>query len=345
MDRRGLAAVGAALCLTVVAVAAGWTPTVPPAPSSGDPAATGAASSTSRSAGAQPQDESDNGSSQPADSAGNGSAPAGEEEGNSSSKTSVGPEPLLVRPGLELGSGCTLGFLARNATGAWYGFTAGHCVGDDRQPVTANHNGTAVRIGRIVAYEEPGHRDWALIRFVQDPERVVFEPAVRNWTGPTGPWMDPVAFNDVVCAYGNGLAPLKSWVYDTGQARCGRFDEWGDGDAVPSEQDGWFTAKMRTEQGDSGGPVIHHPTGRAVGIIAAQEIHGVDGFHRRPFLGQTACALLFHAHRSGYPLTLATAPYDPQPPRDEGPPILVQEPEAREPADPMCDELREIRSG
>lgn len=333
--------VAAAAIVTSVGVLGGWFGPVGP----DHHAPPQAAQPGPSSAPAMPSSEGD-----PAPSA---TDEADQRDGQGASSASNETEPVVVRPGIEIfpPHGCTLGFLARNATGGWYGFTAGHCIDRDGQAVTVDDNGTAVQVGRVIAHNESSIEgeieveDWALIRFRDHRSRMAFEPAVTNWTGPTGADTPPVAFDDVVCAYGHGF-DQKFERYRGDPARCGRFDHWGYNAQAGAYVDGWFEVKMRANAGDSGAPLVHHPSGRALGIVLNGELYGHEGFLRSQVDGHTACALLYYAHRAGYPLSLATAQYDPPPPTDEGPPMLVQEPhEQGMQADDMCDELREIRSG
>lgn len=214
---------------------------------------------------------------------------------------------------------CTLGFLFEgkpvNATGqasSLYGTTAGHCVdAGGRLVVKGTGSGFAV-VGKVVAhdydhdYDEDNVTDWALIEFHPEVEPHV-NATVRHWTGPTRPIQnESIQREDVVCWYA-----AKRAVYP--EERCGRHVEFYRANYHGAVQD-FLVFRGQSAGGDSGAPVIHHPTGQAIGLVKSAVPQPV--YHRTS--GMTVCAIENVALNAGYNVTLATADYDPP---DEEPTI------------------------
>lgn len=216
-----------------------------------------------------------------------------------------------VNPGDKLYNlSCTLGFLYRNATGAWFGSTAGHCVDHVGQPVYLGpldqfffQQRKHPRIGTVVAYRDDppngdeGRLDWALIE-LDPPEGVRIEPQLRHWTGPTGVFrgQDLPHYQDRVCYYGWGQAYKE---HDATRSRCGRFNGFlQGGDRVVADFRGFV------DSGDSGMPIIHYPSGQALAMV-------LSGLYYPMNSGVTVCSFLHMTADAGYDLSLATAGYDP----------------------------------
>lgn len=228
-----------------------------------------------------------------------------------------------IQPGMKVlfstadDSSCTMGFLFRSRTnGTLYGSTAGHCIWNQSsgQGVwQGTPRDRTRRIGTLVAATDRVEADWALIRLHDDVLADV-TPSVRHWTGPTGLPSDAVIDQDeVTCQYGWGF------VYRHREAtrhRCGRFDEW-EVYRVRSDVT-WFSWEARTWGGDSGSPVIHYETGRALGLDIF-----TTTFARRDNHGITVCGIITDARSFGYDLELVTASYDP-PPADLALPRVVR---------------------
>lgn len=193
-----------------------------------------------------------------------------------------GPPPprafAPIQPG-GLGSrildGCTHNFVFHDDRDLLYIGTAGHCasnvgleVGDE---VRLHHDGS--RIGEFAFIHPPSVRfvgespvlhpdqfvsgfdldDFALIAI--DAERYEdVSPMVRQWGGPTGiPALTEPQPGDVVAMYGHGLGVP----HEAGgrQGILESYDEKG------------FGALFPVSRRDSGSPVIHAGTGKAIGVV------------------------------------------------------------------------------
>ncbi len=165
-----------------------------------------------------------------------------------------------LRPGAQVGSYCTFNFVfyepgnGSKAPVAYIG-TAGHCTDEvgDRVPLGEQGNiGTVVYDSDLV--ESPV--DFSLIKLDRSMVSKT-NPAVLGWEGPTGV-IDPadLAPGQRVNVYGYGVGVGMN------EATRPRF-----GVLVDSNEDEYL-ADMPAVNGDSGAPLIHHDTGRALGIIS-----------------------------------------------------------------------------
>lgn len=215
-----------------------------------------------------------------------------------------------IRPGSEMTSIGTLGFVLRNATNeTLYMLTAGHAVEHGEMIKVWAEDGEyrsgEVKVGPVVdrRYEE-GH-DWALVEIV-DQARERVDPRVRHWAGPTKVASNAtVEFNDTVCHYGHGGAYSLS---EETRHRCGRLDGFN--------QSYNFVFWGEHSGGDSGSPVVHYDTGAAIGLLEGAFPPGPWGLGG----GVTVCHLLDDVHRAGYDVALVTPAWDP-PPADPAPPM------------------------
>ncbi|HEX9711337.1 MAG TPA: trypsin-like serine protease [Actinomycetota bacterium] len=196
--------------------------------------------------------------------------------------TRIQPGARIVRP-----AGCTLNFVFRDAAARLYIGTAGHCVSGvgDRVATPEGEFGTVVfRILR-------GDDDFSLIRI--DPAFYAeVNPAMRAWGGPTGvTTADTTGIGDALLQYGYGI------VYSTTEVTRAR------GGILYNDNAMSYHAEVPAIFGDSGGPVIHAATGRALGIVANIGGHLLNG----PTV-QRAIELLAEA---GIDVSLATAGFTP----------------------------------
>lgn len=216
----------------------------------------------------------------------------------SSSSTWAVPEAAGIYPGVQYDedsaiSHCTGGWIVRDATNATvYQLTAGHCYFDTGDNVVKIGG---QRIGTVRAHEylENATSDWALVEI--DPSaRHLVSPSLKHWGGPIG-LVEPnaPALGNPLCWYGNG----DIFVDDAIRHRCGRLRGF---QSVP-----WvWWASGTVFPGDSGAPVIHIPSGGALGIL--QKSFG-------PYLaGTTVCQALERAQEAieGH-LGLVSAPLNP----------------------------------
>lgn len=275
----------------------------------------------------------------------------GEVDRRSADETNAEQPQVVVRPGMMIYPDEPLGFVLHDPdNGTWYAILDGDLVealpggGVGLEIEAVVDNETRVPIGEVVAYRGDSNdsAEWGLVRIYDDPG-IEVNASVKHWTGPTGVSDMVPEFNDVVCMYGYG--------YDTTlvpgeRARCGRFERWGNQRYLWHDwwiEDGWFTAKIRAHGAeDFSAPVIHHETGRAVGIVTS--INYFSGYAPEESVlrvyGQTVCGVLADLEPLGWDLELATADYDPPPARDSTP-SLVDNPVVEATADPDddCEEI------
>lgn len=172
-----------------------------------------------------------------------------------------------VRPGAPVFSGggmCTQNFVYRDASGAEYVGTAGHCILGD-SPLGGEDAGESVwppgqgpeatdaagnRIGRYVYAVLSPPRDFALIRL---DTGVASNASVCAFGGPTGINTETSGSPSVMRYYGSGLV-----LGDVIPARFALVLSMSDPDEL-------FLTSLATP-GDSGGPVIDDQ-GRAVGVL------------------------------------------------------------------------------
>lgn len=159
-----------------------------------------------------------------------------------------------IQPGAIIytgGAQCTQSFIYRDSQGALYSSTAGHCVGYVGQR-TADETGQ--EFGTVV-WQYDGTHDFALIRI--DPSRYGdVSPALRIWGGPTGyTTSDMTTIGDPVLQHGYGL------IYGSNDVTRPRRSvlQW-------DSPTGFGVAGLALF-GDSGGPALHMPSGRALGFV------------------------------------------------------------------------------
>lgn len=184
--------------------------------------------------------------------------------------------------------GCTLNFVFDGPAGETYLGIAGHCV-DVGDRVRSDPHGA---FGTVV-YDDDRGQDFALIEVDEDKvDRV--SPEVRGHPGtPTG-----VATREA-----------------TGEGDPVSFSGWGLGFSLSAmtrqERTGtlvWDTDRMVCVEGpvafgDSGGPVLHGPTGEALGIVSRISPFECGGW----IVGSTVEGAILQATLDGFPITLRTA--------------------------------------
>lgn len=199
-----------------------------------------------------------------------------------------------IQPGAPMSSsvgGCTMNFVFRNTHGKLFVGSAGHCVEALGDRVTASSIGP---FGTVVfrANNGVGKDDFSLIRIDTDKYEHV-EPTVRAWGGPTGTTTsESTASGDQISLQGYGL------VFGSNartQARPG---------ILVSDTATQYRAEIPAIFGDSGGPVLHAATGRALGIVSGINA-GVGPYTLVGTTVERALALIGPAY------SLVTAPYPP----------------------------------
>ena len=171
----------------------------------------------------------------------------------------------LIQPGAAMVAphGCTLNFVFRGVgpEAARYIGTAGHCVDSVGQQVRM----AGGDIGTVAFLINQGRDDFALIQV--DPSLWPYmSPEVRGIGGPTGSTTSlSTSDGDPIALYGHGmvLGSTEATRLRSGLLTDDDFQEWH--------------AALPAIFGDSGGPVLHVPTGAALGVIS-----GVSGDQTRP---------------------------------------------------------------
>lgn len=180
-------------------------------------------------------------------------------------------EAALLRPGSKLfPSECTAGFLFVDPlTGLYYASTAAHCT----DPAEGNsEDGTGVRIelddfGEIGTVILDGDAvspsvDFSLIEL--DPGiNEIANPRVIDFQGPTGLIeCTDTALGDSLGLYGHGF------IFDTAEFMLAR-----EGTLIECEGAEYGSAFL-TDGGDSGAPVLHLSSSRALGMHTGQSSSG-----------------------------------------------------------------------
>lgn len=201
---------------------------------------------------------------------------------------------VQIQPGAGISTpigGCTLNFVYKDQFDVTYVGTAGHCADVGHRI----RSGDGTEFGTVVFSENAYPvNDFALIRIDEDDLDLV-SPAMRYWGGPTGLFTyGDGARNDTVLSYGYGLG------YGTTEytrRRIGTLQT-----TTPQK----YQAALNCIFGDSGGPVVHGPTGKALGVIDVLAAPGTGGVLIQNSLKRVKIAL-------GLELTVQTAPLEPIP--------------------------------
>lgn len=180
-----------------------------------------------------------------------------------------------IRPGAQQSNGCTLSWIMRDAAGALYQTTAGHCTSSIGQRIGANGVGT---FGTIIWRVNGGvGNDMALIRIDADKYSLV-NPTLCHWGGPTGIATPADAGtqgtqHDSMLHYGWGVM----WNGQETRARAGYIPNQAAGAPAPTMTgSGWFgdgSVRMKgfTDGGDSGSPMMLKG-----GLAAGVHTHRLD---------------------------------------------------------------------
>lgn len=153
-------------------------------------------------------------------------------------------------------SACTLNFIYEGAGGPYVG-TAAHCVDSVGQ---TSFDADGAPIGRVAAIgnEDATETDWALIR-IEGAALNRINPTVLGHPGtPSGvTTAGTTATGDQVASSGYGLGFSLTNVTRERRPAILTYDD--------AEL---YTVLGALIFGDSGGPVLHKPTGRALGIVS-----------------------------------------------------------------------------
>jgi hypothetical protein len=189
------------------------------------------------------------------------------------------------------GKSCTLGFVATSGADTFF-LSAAHCVEQSAPVELADGTilGDVVTEGDAESEIPATSRDWALIRV--RPHLVAnVVAAVRGSAGtPTGVALESeTGFGDLIKHSGYGLG--FDMIDVTREQRYGVLVDHSTGEWVSIGSDIF---------GDSGGPVIHVATGRALGLVSRLCVGTCTS------LGPTIEGVFQQAAAAGYPLVLRT---------------------------------------
>jgi len=202
----------------------------------------------------------------------------------------AGAADVPIQPGAQVSSSvglCTLNFVFRDGTKRYVG-TAGHCVERVGDRVTATGAGA---FGTVAFRTEAGTDDFALIEIDGDKLSLV-SATVRGIGLPTGYTRSTeTALGDVIqlSGYGIGFSLLAQTRTRTG--------------LLAADNDRRFFAEIPAVFGDSGGPVVHQASGKALGVVSGI---GVT-IPPSTLLGTTVERVLVLVREAGFDVSLVTA--------------------------------------
>lgn len=196
-----------------------------------------------------------------------------------------------IQPGAYVGTsvgGCTLSFVLRDGGSNVYILTAGHCTKTVGERVK-DENGVA--FATVVARSNSGPSDDITLLRVDADKHGRVSPAVRSWGGPTGyTRASDTALGDRLYLYGYGAG--------FGLAEATRPRQG----VLVSDNATTYAADTLAVNGDSGGPILHARTGKALGLVSQIGFSSATTDQ-----GPTVEQVLAWASARGYGLTLQTA--------------------------------------
>lgn len=194
----------------------------------------------------------------------------------------IGPGAFITAP-----EGCTLNFVFESKKRTFVG-TAGHCTHRVGQRVHLDGYGA---FGRVVFRQEEGQDDVALIRIGRRHEHLVDPSIPLIGIVPTGYTRSGMtAIGDHVSLEGNGM------ILGDGPTR----ERTG---LLTRDDATYFTAIVPAIFGDSGGPVVHVPSGRALGVVSGIAVT----IPPSTLIGTTVERFLSLVREAGFKVRLVTA--------------------------------------
>lgn len=227
-------------------------------------------------------------------------------------------QPGMLVTAADSSGGCTGNFIYDGLgprAGATYIGLASHCVGEVADPIAVDRD--RVPFGRLVHKNWPLRTirdDWALIEIF--PERLAdVDPAQRgNPRFPTGVAdEDDVAVGDEIRISGWGAFMYLNEEVQT--HRSGVTTYW---DGVYHDLAGPILT------GDSGGALVHVPSGKALGIVSAFCTPSNFTAEHQPVgctaFGPSAAEVMREMAKKGFPVRMRLAGEPPPPPAQGAPP-------------------------
>lgn len=204
-----------------------------------------------------------------------------------------------LRPGASLGGYCTFNWVYTSPNGTAYVGTAAHCTDGPGEELHLGDGdrGTGPMVGTVVfdsdnASEAPDVMDFTLVRLA-DGWIGRTHPAMIGWDGPTGVLTaDDASTGDRIGVHGHGLVFHQT---EATQDRPG---------VLTSMDEQTYEIQSPFIFGDSGGPVIHAETGRALGVVSGATF----GVQVPPYtnVGPTVDFVLRTLHELGWDVEMAT---------------------------------------
>lgn len=203
-----------------------------------------------------------------------------------------------IRPGSSMNGFCTYNWVFTDAAGTAYIGTAGHCTDTVGELVALGDTDPETDSIGVVVFDSDETMgadtlvDFALIRLNAD--RVAeAHPAMLGWDGPKG-WVAAGEANagDIVGLHGYGT------VLGDREATRDRSGVLLDAD----ERE--YRADMPAVPGDSGSPLIHVASGKALGIISRFNTGDIPP---TTDIGPTMPFILSELEKAGFMVELATA--------------------------------------
>ncbi len=180
-------------------------------------------------------------------------------------RPAFGDESAPIRPGASIG-GCTLNWLfyeevyptpeEPSPVPTVYAGTAAHCTDEVGEKVRVD--GFAAPIGAVVFDSDDigSAVDFSLIQLYPGVEAHA-NPKMLGWDGPYGAiTTDDLAVGDLVDLHGYGMVLGQNSLT---RDRFGALMDWTEDE---------FIVDMPAVPGDSGAPLLHDATGKALGIIS-----------------------------------------------------------------------------
>ncbi len=195
-----------------------------------------------------------------------------------------------IQPGDRLGGYCTLNFVFDGPGGEVYIGTAAHCIDDIGEVVST---AGFANFG-IAVYDDDAVLDFGLIQVKDSFKAHVLAEVIGHPGMPNGSTMSTeTQRNDEVLFSGYGIG--FDLTARTRQDRSGLL--WSDTAST-------FKLNGPVVNGDSGGPILHAATGKALGIVSE---YGIFSLPPTTDSGPTLQGILAKTAADGFPITLRTA--------------------------------------
>ena len=192
-----------------------------------------------------------------------------------------------IQPGAQIqfgGNLCTMNFIFTGG-GKTYVGTAGHCTRVNQRARSSSGEFGTVRFQR-----DNEDLDFALVE-VDAAQTGQVDPTVRGFGavhGASEPSETRTLDEVFVHGYGVGVGSFAQT-----RSRSG---------VMMQDNTEWYTANMPAVNGDSGGPVVHVPTGKALGIVS---VYGFTYGHPATDRGPTVAHILATLRAEGFAVSLA----------------------------------------